>query len=47
MAHSRRVSTPVIHFPMDEATVAAAENKTCAEIEAAFADDRHGIAATL
>jgi L-lysine 6-transaminase len=42
-----RVSLPAIHFPMDERAVAAAEVEACAEIEAAFAADPHGIAAIL
>jgi len=42
-----RVSSPAIHFPMDEAAVAEAERRSCAEIEAAFAADPHGIAAIL
>jgi len=42
-----RVSFPGIHFPMDEAAVAEAERQSCAEIEAAFAADPHGIAAIL
>jgi L-lysine 6-transaminase len=42
-----RVSTPAIHFPMEETVVAAAEAAACAEIEAAFAADPHGIAGIL
>ncbi|MDH5198134.1 MAG: L-lysine 6-transaminase [Gemmatimonadota bacterium] len=42
-----RVSLPAIHFPMDVDAVAAAEAEACAEIEAAFAADPHGIAAIL
>jgi len=42
-----RVSFPAITFPMDEAAVAEAERRSCAEIEAAFAADPHGIAAIL
>ena len=42
-----RVSFPAIHFPMDEAAVVEAERQSCAEIEAAFAADPHGIAAIL
>jgi L-lysine 6-transaminase len=42
-----RISAPAIHFPMDVAAVAAAETTACAEIEAAFAADPHGIAAIL
>jgi L-lysine 6-transaminase len=42
-----RISNPVIHFPMDEAVVAAAEAQAEKEIEAAFERDPHGIAAIL
>jgi L-lysine 6-transaminase len=42
-----RISFPAVHFPMDEAVVAAAERQACAEIEAAFTADPHGIAAIL
>jgi L-lysine 6-transaminase len=42
-----RVSNPKITFPMDEAAVAAAEAQSVREIEAAFAQDPHGIAAIL
>jgi L-lysine 6-transaminase len=42
-----RVSTPYIDFPMDEASVAEKEAKACAEIEAAFEADPHGIAGIL
>ena len=42
-----RISSPALSFPVDEAAVAAAERKACAEIEAAFAADPHGIAAIL
>jgi L-lysine 6-transaminase len=42
-----RVSNPVIHFPIDEAVVAAAEAQAEKEIEAAFKNDPHGIAAIL
>jgi L-lysine 6-transaminase len=42
-----RISNPKIHFPIDEAEVAAAEERACEEIEAAFASDPHGIAAIL
>ena len=42
-----RISFPAIHFPMDEASVAAAERQACGEIEAAFTADPHGIAAIL
>ncbi len=42
-----RISNPTIDFPMDEGVVAAKEDTACAEIEAAFARDPHGIAAIL
>ncbi len=42
-----RVSSPFIDFPLDEQAVRAKEAQTCAEIEAAFAVDPHGIAAIL
>ncbi len=42
-----RVSNPIIHFPMNEARVAAAEAESCQQIETAFAKDPHGIAAIL
>ncbi len=42
-----RISNPVLRFPVDAAAVAAAERKACAEIEAAFERDPHGIAAIL
>jgi L-lysine 6-transaminase len=42
-----RISSPYIDFPMDEAVVEAREAQACAEIEAAFASDPHGIAAIL
>lgn len=42
-----RISNPVLHFPVDQAAVAGAERQACAEIEAAFERDRHGIAAIL
>ncbi|MEE9132920.1 MAG: L-lysine 6-transaminase [Gemmatimonadota bacterium] len=42
-----RISNPAIHFPIDEAEVAAAEARAEQEIEAAFAKDPHGIAAIL
>ncbi len=42
-----RISNPVLHFPVDQRAVAAAERKSCAEIEAAFEQDPHGIAAIL
>lgn len=42
-----RISNPKLSFPVDEASVMAAEGKACAEIEAAFDADPHGIAAIL
>jgi L-lysine 6-transaminase len=42
-----RVSNPKIHFPMDNAAVAHAEEQSVKEIGAAFAKDPHGIAAIL
>ncbi len=42
-----RISSPAIHFPMDKAVTAAAEERAKQEIEAAFAKDPHGIAAIL
>lgn len=42
-----RVSNPKIEFPLDEAITAAAEARSVAEIDAAFAADPHGIAAIL
>jgi L-lysine 6-transaminase len=42
-----RVSSPYIDFPLDEDAVAAKENATFAEIEAAFEADPDGIAAIL
>ena len=42
-----RISSPFIDFPLDAAAVAAKEARACAEIEAAFAKDPHGIAAIL
>ena len=42
-----RISSPALHFPVDQAAVAAAERQACAEIEAAFAADPNGIAAIL
>jgi len=42
-----RITNPYIEFPMDEAAVAAKEAQACAELEAAFAADPHGIAAIL
>jgi L-lysine 6-transaminase len=42
-----RISSPYIEFPMDEGVVAAREAEACAQIEAAFSSDPHGIAAIL
>lgn len=42
-----RVASPALHFPVSATAVAAAEREACAEIEAAFAADPHGIAAIL
>ncbi len=42
-----RISNPKIHFPLDEAAVAGAEDLAVKEIEDAFAKDPHGIAAIL
>ena len=42
-----RISNPKIHFPLNTEESAAAETIAVAEIEAAFADDPHGIAAIL
>jgi L-lysine 6-transaminase len=42
-----RISSPKTEFPIDDPKVAAAEDKACKEIEAAFAKDPHGIAAIL
>jgi L-lysine 6-transaminase len=42
-----RVSNPVIHRHPDEASLAAAEDRSIQEIEAAFDADPHGIAAIL
>jgi L-lysine 6-transaminase len=42
-----RVSNPKIEFPIDEEKVAAAEDRSVAEIETAFERDPHGIAAIL
>jgi L-lysine 6-transaminase len=42
-----RITSPALHFPLDEVAVAAAERKACGEIEAAFAADPGGIAAIL
>jgi L-lysine 6-transaminase len=42
-----RVSNPKLSFPIDEAAVAAAEAASVSEIERAFEEDPHGIAAIL
>ena len=42
-----RISNPVVTFPIDTKAAEAAERQSCAEIEAAFAADPHGIAAIL
>jgi L-lysine 6-transaminase len=42
-----RVTNPYVDFPIDEQVAAAREAAACAEIEAAFAKDPHGIAAIL
>ena len=42
-----RITNPYIDFPMDERVVEAKEAEACAEIEAAFEADPHGIAAIL
>ena len=42
-----RISSPYIDFPLDEEVVAAREAQAFAEIEAAFENDPHGIAAIL
>ncbi|MFQ5932915.1 MAG: L-lysine 6-transaminase [Nitrospiraceae bacterium] len=42
-----RVSNPKIQFPLDEKAVSAAEERVAREIETAFANDPHGIAAIL
>lgn len=42
-----RIANPSIDFPVDEGTVSAAEDRTAQEIEKAFAEDPHGIAAIL
>jgi L-lysine 6-transaminase len=42
-----RVSNPKLSFPMDEAAIAAAEERSVSEIESAFEGDPHGIAAIL
>jgi L-lysine 6-transaminase len=41
------VSSPFIDYPLDEGVVAEREARACAEIEAAFEHDPHGIAAIL
>ena len=42
-----RISSPAMYFPLDEDAVAAAEEASVAEIEEAFREDPHGIAAIL
>jgi len=42
-----RISNPKLSFPVDEAALAAAEQRAVFEIEAAFAQDPRGIAAIL
>ncbi|MDP2470456.1 MAG: L-lysine 6-transaminase [Candidatus Palauibacterales bacterium] len=42
-----RVSSPALDFPVDLASVTAAEEASVAEMEAAFREDPHGIAAIL
>ncbi len=42
-----RVSNPMVHFPIDEAVIGAAEARAEREIEAAFENDPHGIAGIL
>lgn len=42
-----RISSPALHFPVDEEATARAEAEACRAIEAAFAADPHGIAAIL
>jgi L-lysine 6-transaminase len=42
-----RISSPALEFPVNEAEIAAAEEQACKEIEAAFANDPHGIAGIL
>jgi len=42
-----RISSPALHFPVDPAAAERAEQAACAEIEAAFERDPHGIAAIL
>jgi L-lysine 6-transaminase len=42
-----RISNPKVQFPLNESAVHAAEQRAVREIEQAFADDPHGIAAIL
>ncbi len=42
-----RVSNPALRFPIDDAVAATAEDRAGREIEAAFEQDPHGIAAIL
>jgi L-lysine 6-transaminase len=42
-----RISSPYVDSPLDDAAVAAKEDLACSEIEAAFSQDPHGIAAIL
>ena len=42
-----RVSNPTMHFPVDDSAIAAGEERSVREIEAAFAKDPHGIAGIL
>ncbi len=42
-----RVFNPALTFPVDESAAAAAEDRSVNEIEAAFANDPHGIAGIL
>lgn len=42
-----RVSNPKVHFPTDVERTAEAEERACREIEQAFEQDPHGIAAIL
>jgi L-lysine 6-transaminase len=42
-----RISNPTVSFPVDEEEAAAVEAAACREIEEAFAEDPHGIAAIL
>ena len=42
-----RISSPAMHFPLDEDAVSAAEEASIAEMEEAFRTDPHGIAAIL